>query len=57
MDLKRLRTFVAVADLGTVSKAALRLRTSQSATAPSRPGKVGSMHSRCSGSCGMQQSV
>jgi len=31
MDLKRLRTFVAVADLGTVSKAALRLRVSQSA--------------------------
>src|SRR5215210_3686196 len=34
MDLKRLRTFVAVADLGTVSKAALRLRISPSA--PSR---------------------
>jgi LysR family transcriptional regulator, nitrogen assimilation regulatory protein len=31
MDLKRLRTFVAVADLGTVSKAALCLRISQSA--------------------------
>src|SRR5215213_9124059 len=31
MDLKRLRTFVAVADLGTVSNAALRLRISQSA--------------------------
>ena len=31
MDLKRLRTFVAVADLGTVSKAAVRLRISQSA--------------------------
>ena len=31
MDLKRLRTFVAVGDLGTVSKAALRLRVSQSA--------------------------
>jgi DNA-binding transcriptional LysR family regulator len=31
MDLKRLRTFVAVADLGTVSKVALRLRISQSA--------------------------
>jgi DNA-binding transcriptional LysR family regulator len=31
MDMKRLRTFVAVADLGTVSKAALRLRVSQSA--------------------------
>src|SRR3954465_10514374 len=31
MDLKRLRTFVAVADLGTVSKAALRMRISQSA--------------------------
>jgi LysR family transcriptional regulator, nitrogen assimilation regulatory protein len=31
MDLKRLGTFVAVADLGTVSKAALRLRVSQSA--------------------------
>jgi LysR family nitrogen assimilation transcriptional regulator len=31
MDLKRLRTFVSVADLGTVSKAALRLRISQSA--------------------------
>ena len=26
MDLKRLRTFVAVTDLGTVSKAVLRLR-------------------------------
>ena len=31
MDIKRLRTFVAVADLGTVSKVALRLRISQSA--------------------------
>src|SRR5437762_4409552 len=31
MDLKRLRTFVAVADLGTVSRVALRLRISQSA--------------------------
>lgn len=31
MDVKRLRTFVAVADLGTVSKAAVRLRISQSA--------------------------
>jgi LysR family nitrogen assimilation transcriptional regulator len=31
MDLKRLQTFVVVADLGTVSKAALRLRISQSA--------------------------
>ena len=31
MDLKRLRTFVAVAELGTVSKAALLLRISQSA--------------------------
>jgi DNA-binding transcriptional LysR family regulator len=31
MDVKRLRTFVEVADLGTVSKAALRLRISQSA--------------------------
>src|SRR2546423_899519 len=31
MDLKRLRTFVAVADLGTVTKAASRLRVSQSA--------------------------
>src|SRR6266852_722754 len=31
MDLRRLRTFVAVADLGTVSKAALRLHISQSA--------------------------
>src|SRR5215212_750258 len=31
MDLKRLRTFVAVADLGTVTKAAIRLRVSQSA--------------------------
>jgi DNA-binding transcriptional LysR family regulator len=31
VDLKRLRTFVAVADLGTVSKAAVRLRISQSA--------------------------
>jgi DNA-binding transcriptional LysR family regulator len=31
MDLKRLRTFVAVAELGTVSRAALDLRISQSA--------------------------
>jgi DNA-binding transcriptional LysR family regulator len=31
MDLKRLRTFVAVAELGTVSRAALSLRISQSA--------------------------
>jgi LysR family transcriptional regulator, nitrogen assimilation regulatory protein len=31
MDLRRLRTFVAIADLGTVSKAALHLRISQSA--------------------------
>ena len=31
MDFKRLRTFVEVADKGTVSKAALRLRISQSA--------------------------
>src|SRR5216110_1979147 len=31
MDIKRLRTFVTVADVGTVSKAALRLRISQSA--------------------------
>src|SRR3954469_13537434 len=31
MDLKRLRTFVAVVDLGTVSRVALRLRISQSA--------------------------
>ena len=31
MDLRRLRTFVAIAELGTVSKAALRLRISQSA--------------------------
>jgi DNA-binding transcriptional LysR family regulator len=31
MDLRRLRTFVMVADLGTVSKAALHLRVSQSA--------------------------
>jgi DNA-binding transcriptional LysR family regulator len=31
MDLRRLRTFVAVADVGTVSKAALHLRISQSA--------------------------
>ena len=34
MDVKRLRTFVTVADLGTVSKAALRLRISQSASPP-----------------------
>src|SRR5262249_58584788 len=31
MDLRRLQTFVAVAELGTVSKAALRLRISQPA--------------------------
>ena len=31
MDLKRLRTFVTVAQLGTVSRAALGLRISQSA--------------------------
>ena len=31
MDLKRLRTFVVVAELGTVSRAALQLRISQSA--------------------------
>jgi LysR family nitrogen assimilation transcriptional regulator len=31
MDLRRLRTFVAVAELGTVSKTALRLRISQPA--------------------------
>jgi DNA-binding transcriptional LysR family regulator len=31
MDLRRLRTFVAVAELGTVSRAALQLRISQSA--------------------------
>src|SRR5713226_340696 len=31
MDLRRLRTFVAVAELGTVSKAALRLRVGQPA--------------------------
>jgi DNA-binding transcriptional LysR family regulator len=31
MDLKHLRTFVAVAELGTVSKAALQLRTAQPA--------------------------
>jgi Transcriptional regulator len=31
MDLRRLRTFVAVAELGTVSKAALHLRISQPA--------------------------
>jgi LysR family transcriptional regulator, nitrogen assimilation regulatory protein len=31
MDLKRLRTFVAIAELGTVSRAALGLRISQSA--------------------------
>lgn len=31
MDLKRLRTFVVVAELGTVSRAAVRLRISQSA--------------------------
>ena len=31
MDLRRLRTFVAIAELGTVSRAALRLRVSQSA--------------------------
>ena len=31
MDLKHLRTFVAVAELGTVSRAALQLRTTQPA--------------------------
>jgi DNA-binding transcriptional LysR family regulator len=31
MDLRRLRTFVAVAELGTVSKAALQLHTAQPA--------------------------
>jgi DNA-binding transcriptional LysR family regulator len=31
MELRRLRTFVAVAELGTVSKAALRLRITQPA--------------------------
>ena len=31
MDLKHLRTFVTVAELGTVSKAALRLRIAQPA--------------------------
>ena len=31
MDLSRLRTFVTVAELGSVSKAALRLRVAQSA--------------------------
>src|SRR2546427_4816147 len=31
MDLRRLRTFVAIAELGTVSKAALRLRITQPA--------------------------
>jgi hypothetical protein len=34
MDLKRLRTFAVVADLGTVSKAALRLHISQSCYGP-----------------------
>src|SRR5262249_37224864 len=33
MDLRRLRTFVAVAELGTVSKAALRLSVGQPALA------------------------
>jgi hypothetical protein len=37
MDLRRLRTFVAVAELGTVSKAALRLRGSLLSPSRSNP--------------------
>jgi regulatory helix-turn-helix LysR family protein len=36
MDLRRLRTFVTVAELGTVSKAALRLRIGQPALSRKR---------------------
>jgi DNA-binding transcriptional LysR family regulator len=43
MDLKRLRTFVVVAELGTVSKAALRLRISQSALSR----QIGDLESEC----------
>src|SRR5438445_12821727 len=43
MDLKRLRTFVTVADLGTVSRAALRLRISQSALSR----QIGDLESEC----------
>src|ERR1041385_743027 len=43
MDIRRLRTFVTVADLGTVSKAALRLPTSQAA----RSGQIADLENEC----------
>src|SRR6476469_10034344 len=46
MDLRRLRTFVAVAELGTVSKAALRLRITRPALDRRRRAVPGRL-SRC----------